>query len=213
MVAVEKERRRVSKEVHDHLNQSLTGLSLMLEAVVDPADVAGHATADVVIPAAKWGRLMELFQVVIEDAHRLHDRLAPLHRRGQNLALALEKLVLEARQKLPCELLCDPADVAKITDSTVQMALYRIAQESLDNAVRHARASRLEIRCQGQDGQFKLEVLDDGRGVQPSDLHRSEGGWFLMQAYAKAIGATLRFSARSEGGSCVECLAPGGEEQ
>ena len=206
--AVEYERRRLSQELHQHLNQSLTGLSLMLEAAATQEDVQGHAAADVVIPAERWARILQLAQMAIRDAHRLHDRLAPLARQHPDLARGLEKLVAEASAHLTCELHCEAAVVEKIGSAEMQTALYRIAQEAIENVARHAQASHLEVRCELEEGQVRLAIADDGRGCDSSVLERSSGGGYLMECHAKAIGATLRIYEKGGGGSVLECVAP-----
>ena len=205
--AVEHERRRVSQEMHRHLNQSLTGLSLMLEAVAAEEDVQGHE-AEVTIPGREWLRILELAQIAVRDAHRLHDRLAPLSRKHLDLHQALHKLVDDAGFHLAGELHFDPAVVERVTSVEVQTALYRIAQEAIDNVVRHAKASRLEVRCEVGDGLVRLEISDDGQGVAARAIKSSDGGWYSMEQHAKSIGASLRMDRRAGGGTLVECVAP-----
>src|SRR5262249_54551804 len=85
----------------------------------------------------------------------------------------------------------------------VQVALYRIAQEAMNNVVKHAQASQIEVEVTGRADGMDLVVLDDGRGFDPTSVPPGHMGVGIMCERAEAIGAELKIGPRREGGTRV----------
>jgi signal transduction histidine kinase len=85
----------------------------------------------------------------------------------------------------------------------VQVGLYRIAQEALNNVAKHAHAERVEVILTAQPDGLELAVLDDGRGFDPSSVAAGHLGLRIMRERSEAIGAQLEITPRPAGGTQV----------
>ena len=91
----------------------------------------------------------------------------------------------------------------------VRVALYRIAQEAINNVRKHANAHTIEVVLDGVADGFRLRIADDGRGFRPGDWTADHYGIPLMRERAEAEGGWLRLVAAPGAGTCVECWLPG----
>lgn len=186
----ERERQRLSRELHDEIGQDLTAALLLL----DP-DGGEQKT--------------EVARVVLKETlgsmRRIISELRPeaLDELGLRSALAnLVKRLSDASEltielKLACEL-------PRLT-AEQELVLYRIAQEGLTNAIRHAHATRAELSLNRHDRVLVLRVVDDG---QEMDEFRSGNGIRGMRERAFLIAATLSISSRPSGGTQLELEVP-----
>jgi signal transduction histidine kinase len=92
-----------------------------------------------------------------------------------------------------------------IADNTTATHLYRIAQEAIQNTLRHAHAERAEIGLERVDGRISMTVRDDGTGIDSDAPEREGMGLRTMHYRAKEIGATLNVERASGGGTVVKC--------
>ena len=96
----------------------------------------------------------------------------------------------------------------RVADDVVAMHLYRIAQEAVTNALKHARAKTITIRLEDRSREIGLEVLDDGIGI-PEPPERGKGlGLGIMQHRCTLAGGAFSVRRRSEGGTAVSCSVP-----
>jgi two-component system, LuxR family, sensor kinase FixL len=103
---------------------------------------------------------------------------------------------------------CQCAGAQPFLSETTATHLYRIAQEAITNAVKHGKATRIDIRCAIAQGFLELTVADDGTGI-PADAMESDGlGLHIMNYRARAIGGDLSVVACPNGGTLVRCQAP-----
>jgi PAS domain S-box-containing protein len=196
--AAESERLSVARDLHDGLGQALTGISLALRALAGKLDQEGSKQVSTV------ANLTATAQKTIEQARQYTRLLAPTLQGG--LFSALQTLVSEVSTlyDLECSLQGPPEDVP--IAPSIAIHLYRIAQESVNNAARHGRASTIKIDCRIENQSFVLEVSDDGLGI-PATSERREGmGLKSMYYRARMIGGTLRINALEGGGTEVSCV-------
>lgn len=163
--AQEQERDRLAREIHDELGQQLTVVLLGLRAVEQSADVEQARSRVEAVRAAAAGTL--------ESARRIARGLSPRVLSDFGLAVAIERLceevapasglTLERRVTLPEERL----------RPEVEIAAFRVVQEAVTNAVKHAGAGRLRIAVEMIGQELRLEVSDDGAGISPD---REQGG-------------------------------------
>jgi len=198
----EEERRRISHELHDGLCQKLTGARLRCSVLRQK--LAG-ATG-----MAELRLLTELLDASADDAYDLSRGLWPVEHDAGAAGPSLEELartvsassgvVVSLRQERRCA----------ACDNPHATTLFRIAQEALANAVKHARAGRIavELRCAGCPG-LTLTVTDDGVGRSAAAGGASGGGLGLriMSHRARIIGATLTVADAAQGGTMVACTA------
>ena len=107
-----------------------------------------------------------------------------------------------------CE--CMTAGDVRVADPEVAQHLYRIAQEALSNAVRHAKASRIRVVFRGTDSEFTLQVEDDGAGL-PVELPASGMGLRTMRYRAQILEGELTVAPAPGGGTLVTCRVPRSE--
>ncbi len=190
--AQEEERARVARDLHDEVNQSLTGLLLRLEAVreVAPPQLAAEVDETKALANQAMRELLAL-------ARQL--RPTALDDLGLTAAIAgqVEQL---ARPGLEAVLETD-GDFSDL-DPDVQLVVYRVAQEALSNAARHSDADRIDVRLRRSGPGVELEVADDGRGFafEESERGLGIGG---MRERALLVGAELTIESRPGQGTTV----------
>lgn len=200
----EEEQRRIAREVHDTLGQSLTGLKIELSLL--SRKPGSHAEA-----AAKFRELTEMVDETMASVREIASRLRPsvLDDLGLPAALEWQARKFEEMNGVECHLRADPGAEAPDRESAV--ALFRIAQEALTNVARHAGARRVEIILRREDGELVMRIEDDGRGVAEEELEAAHAlGVLGMRERAYAIGGTLRIARREGGGTAVEVRLPRG---
>lgn len=156
---VEEERRLIAHELHDEFGQSVTAIRSLAMAIVTQSRDATMSDAAKLI-ADEAGRLYDAM-------HGLIPRLVPLSLDTLGLADTLENLVRDWQRRYPAVKLSARNDVAAVLGPTVTLTIYRVAQEGLINALRHAQASQVEIDLTCDNGQIALSVTDDGVGLPP----------------------------------------------
>ena len=201
--AQERERHRLAQELHDEIGQSLTGLLLLLESA------ARTASDDV------RDRLQEARQAAragLEDLRRIVQQLRPE---------ALDELGLQSALVALCERVSEQSGVRVVRrfepdvpplDEDRELVLYRVAQESLTNVVRHAEATRAELHLECLPEAVRLRVRDNGRGLDGSDFAGSSG---IRGMRERALLVNGNLSIRPGEATGVEVtldvpLAPGG---
>jgi signal transduction histidine kinase len=134
--------------------------------------------------------------------------LDPVKVATNGLMSALEELAATVRtmQRLDCVFRSDTPVL--IDDDATAIHLYRIAQEAINNAVRHAQPKHVEIGLGGSDQRIILTIQDDGVGLPPAPRKRDGMGLQTMNYRARAIGATLDVRRGTAGGTVVTCVLP-----
>ena len=195
----EHERGRIGRDLHDSLGQELTGISLGLGVLAKTLEREQSTHAQTV------QRLKALTQESISETRRISRSLSPGFRSELGICEALSSLASEVNQHsgVNCEAHCSVQD--DLDDQEVAAQLFRIAQESINNALRHGNAQNIEL-CYGREGDSAyLEVIDDGIGI-PAEHDRVEGlGLKSMRYRTRMINGTLDVAARATGGTEVRC--------
>ena len=200
LMAQESERRRIARELHDEIGQILTGLVLRSETLVRraPADLRDDLAG--LREAARHGA---------EEVRQIAQRLRPeaLDELGlQSALLALATGVAEPAG-LKVKRTLDPG--LPLTREQ-ELVIYRVAQESLTNVVRHAGAEEVELSLRRDDGGVTLTVRDDGIGL-PGDPDQHANGIRGMRERAMLVGATLELRRLTPSGTEVVLRLPHGE--
>ncbi|MDZ4198657.1 MAG: sensor histidine kinase, partial [Kiritimatiellia bacterium] len=196
-----KERERLGIELHDSIGQKLSAAAMLSRALSRrlPADASEEV-----------GMLADLVKECAAESRRIAHGLAPIGLPGGSLQEALRRLADEtcAATGKPCELESrGEADA----DPALAAQFFRIAQEAVNNAARHARAETLRLRLDAQKGTIRLRIEDDGIGL-PENPDASGGmGLRLMKRRAASIGAALSIHNLPGRGVCVDCLWPAPE--
>jgi two-component system sensor histidine kinase UhpB len=200
LAAQEGERRRIARELHDEIGQVLTGMMLRCETLARRAP-------DDLRPALE--DLREAARTGAEDVRQIATRLRPEALDELGLESALLALCSAVAERSGLEIARDVQRDLRI-DAEGELVLYRVAQESLTNVVRHADARRVELTLRRGDGdEVLLEVADDGVGL-PADAEHGSTGIRGMRERALLVGAELTIGPRPGGGTRVRLRLPAG---
>jgi PAS domain S-box-containing protein len=194
---------RISSELHDGLGQELTGLSLLLRALLDRATDEGASYVPEVM------RLNGIVNHTIATCRTVVRGLSPTAEFQGGLRHALQSLCELAQVAGGPRISFVATGSAKIRlTAEASDHLYRIAQECVNNACKHSRAVELRVVLDVQPEAIRLEVADDGVGI--SALHAAAGGLGLrmMQYRATAIHAQLTLAGSERGGTRMVCVCP-----
>jgi two-component system sensor histidine kinase UhpB len=197
--AQEQERTRVARDLHDEVNQSLTGLLLRLEAAREAAPPELEA---------ELAKTKALANQAMRELLSLARQLRPTALDDLGLTAAIAGQVEQlARGDIEASIATD-GDFSNLGDDA-QLVVYRVAQEALSNAARHSDAGRVEVRLRRlEGGGVELAVADDGRGFA---FDESEGGLGIagMRERALLIGGELTIESRPGRGTTIRLVVPG----
>ena len=200
--AIGGEQRRIAQEMHDGLGQELTGLALSVRALANRAQKERDAIS------GDLDQLALLATSCIQDAHRIVQGLSPLTNADGNLDAALELLAQRVSLSGTRVKFRSRHDAPPAVELKMRNHLYRIAQEAVQNALKHSGAKNIEIELWSRPGDLRLSVIDDGQGLA-TDLERGPGlGMRTMRFRANAIGGRLSITRGANGGNSVVCDVP-----
>jgi two-component system sensor kinase FixL len=200
---IEREQRRIGRDLHDGLCQMTTATAMMSEGL-------GRDLAELSLPqeAKTARRITELIQTIGDEARRLSRGLSPVALEADGLTIALEDLAISTSKlfQVHCRFNC--AGPVLIADHRAAIHLFRITQEAVNNAVRHARPRRIEIGLQRERSDLVLTISDDGSGMPQQPPSGRGMGLHVMRYRADMIGGSIRFKRGPRGGTIVTCLVP-----
>jgi PAS domain S-box-containing protein len=200
--AIGGEQRRIAQEMHDGLGQELTGLALSVRALANRAQRERDAIS------SDLDQLALLATSCIQDAHRIVQGLSPLTNADGNLDAALDLLARRSSLSGTRVQFRSRYETPPLVDLKVRNHLYRIAQEALQNSLKHSGASSIDIELSSRAGGLVLSVTDDGLGSAADADTRSGLGMRTMRFRASAIGAALSITRGANGGNLVVCDVP-----
>ncbi len=194
-----REQRRIGQDLHDELGQLLTGIGFRV------AELEGdlrRAAAPNVADTAEIGQMVE--QAIVQT-RALARGLNPVSVEQQGLASALRELALRVEKiyGVPCDFTY--THPVHVEDQAVAAQVYRIAQEAVTNALKHAGASRIEVALTQRGEHVTLSVRDDGSGLPPEDRRQAGMGLRIMQYRARMIGGAFEVRPAPGGGTVVTC--------
>lgn len=200
---IEQERGAIARELHDELGQQVTAIKSIGLAIAQRAagqDAQTEASARLVAQCADQ---------IYDGVHRLIARLRPLALDRFGLQDALQDLLADCRLRHPDVQLHLTLDGSlDALDDARSTAVYRIAQEAVTNALRHARAGRIEVTLRAGGDGLTLEVADDGGGRPASFETRGHYGVPGMRERAQALGGRLAIEAGEPSGVRVRAWLP-----
>ncbi len=197
----ERERARISQDLHDSLCQELTATAFLLKSRAKKFRREDREASEALEEAA---------ETVNENAELARDLARGLiafefSKGGLPSALRDLSLRTNAGKKLTCH--CDAPRSMQLEEN-IAINLYRIAQEALTNVIKHARASEIAICLARERDEAVLSIKDNGRAM-PTKKKRSKGmGVHLMQYRARACGGTMKIESKKGEGTKVICRAP-----
>ncbi len=203
LAAVDLERERLAHELHDGLGQVLTGLSFGAQAA------AVRASRGAAVDGAFIDFLVNTSDQAVKICRQLTRGVSPLQDANGDLIEALRRLP----NSLPPS--SDPVlEVEVDSQAALRLSLersehlYRLVQEAVTNALKHANAAHIRVRIGVTTETVQVSIEDDGVGIQGT-LHSINGlGMRSMELRAAAVGASVEMSARPDGGTLIRCECP-----
>jgi signal transduction histidine kinase len=201
LAASERERHSIGADLHDGLGQLLTAVEFMCTALKEDTVRTQPEIA------ARLDQMGGMLREAVAQTRFLSRGLVPIGHGPDALHQGLTALAerTHALGRTACEFESD--GIVEVADATAANHLYRIAQEAVNNALKHARGQRIVVRLTRRPGWLVLEIEDDGVGL----ARASEGkgaGLGLMRYRASLIGADLAVKSRRGGGVVVTCSWP-----
>jgi len=190
------ERQRLARELHDAVNQSLFSAGLIAEVLPrlweQNPDAGRRSLED----------LRRLTRGALAEMRGLLAELRPTVMTGSEFGDLLRQLgdALTGRVNVPVSMSITGEGVLP---ADVQIALYRLCQEALNNIAKHARASRVTVQLQYHSERVELHIQDDGRGFDPGQSPSGHSGLSMMRERAEAIGALLSITSAPGHGTGV----------
>lgn len=194
----EEEQKRIGQELHDGLGQHLTGIAFLSKVLEQKLSAQGLPEA------GDAAEIVGFVNQAVSKARSLARGLFPVELEANGLMSALEQLVANvgALYGLQCEFRCNAPVL--VYDNIVAINLYRIAQEAMNNAVKHGKAVRILVELTAAGEGARLSVTDDGIGFDRSPGGSGKGmGLHIMEYRARLIGASLGIRRHPEGGTVV----------
>jgi len=202
-LAVLEERTRLARELHDSVTQSLYSLVLLTEGWRRMLNTASEAQVSDYL-----SRIGEISQQSLKEMRLLIHELRPPTLEQEGLVGALRKRLdaVEKRVGIEARVLMD--ELIELPAS-VEEGLYRITQEALNNALRHAAASKETVHFCVQDDQVIVQIIDDGCGFDPENLELTGGmGLAGMSERARQMGGSLSIESRPGAGTTITAIIP-----
>ncbi len=198
---IEQEQARVGHDLHDGVGQTMTGMVIMMEAL--EAELNGEAKAYA-------RRIHELMNESVAEVRRMSHGLSPTSVKYRGLGGALNLLAETVRTnfRTPCS--CDVDATIVINNDDKEAHLFRIAQEAVNNALRHGKPAGVKISVRGTDSsECELRVEDDGTGMRKSKSRKEKSrdgiGMRVMEYRANLIGGRLKIHNKPKKGVIVTC--------
>jgi PAS domain S-box-containing protein len=198
--AAEAERLSVARDLHDGLGQALTGISLGLGALARKLHLQKSPEVHTV------ENLSAAAQKAIGQTRQFTHLLAPTMQGGLFAALRSLAAEVSTLYDVECFTRCPPQELE--IGPAPAMHLYRIAQESVNNAARHGRAATIVIDCHIENESLVLAIIDDGLGMPHSRERRDGFGIKSMYYRSRMLGGQLRLGPLPDGGTEVSCTVP-----
>jgi signal transduction histidine kinase len=207
-VATLEERARLARELHDSVTQALFSMTLHARSVQMQLERAGMAEEAHLRTGVQ--QLVDLAQGALAEMRALIFELRPGALQEEGLVAALRKhaAALSAREEVAIEVRTSADRIALA--AAVEEQLYRLAQEALNNAVKHARARDITVCLDPtNDGGLGLQVCDDGIGFDPKVIPPGHLGLTTMADRARLLGGTLEITSAPGQGTEVRVMIPG----
>jgi len=196
---LEDEQQRIARELHDEVGQILSGLNMMSRSLTRNLRKSG------IEDAQRAAAISEGLQDALDSFRHVLCGLSPVDVDEQGLVVALHRLCDQTQQQsehLTCEFVC--VDGLSVADNTIAMHLYRIGQESLTNARKHAEATAIRMELAKQEDRLTLRVTDNGTGFDAQRTHPKRMGLRILRHRAELIAGKLTIESNASG-TTIQC--------
>lgn len=195
----DRERARLGRDLHDGICQQLVSIAFATDLL--RRDLAAKSPGE----AARAAKITTLLDSAITQARSLSHALSPVNLAGDGLAVALRGLAVSMNQGAGVVCGADCAENVFIHDHAVATHLYRIAQEAVQNAIKHAHPTQVVIRLAQEGETIRLAITDNGRVSDGESEHRFAAGLSIIKFRANIAGGTLQVQRAPTGGTTMAC--------
>jgi signal transduction histidine kinase len=198
----EREQRRIGHDLHDSLCQHWAATAMAGQVLSEK--LAAKSLAE----SADAGEIVRLAQTGITLTRNLAHGISPAEMETEGLVTALREFAANISKmfKIACAFDCESPP--KIDDAATATHLYRIAQEAVNNAIRHGKPRQIVVSLSSHKGRVELSIEDDGAGL-PDDWRKKRGlGTRIMAHRAAMIGGKFSIELNPTGGTFVKCTIP-----
>jgi signal transduction histidine kinase len=203
----QREQQHFGRELHDGLGQQLTGLGLLARSLMQRVTSVEQRELDMLEQLATG------IEQALAEVRTLSRGLVPVQTDAHGLVSALEELAARVARQSGIKIELAHENPILISDNETATHVYRIVQEAINNAVKHARADRITLILEANDKEAVIEVRDNGQGL-PCDVGKDDGmGLRTMFHRCNLFGGSLDVSTHEEGGTRVRCCFPLHPEQ
>jgi signal transduction histidine kinase len=208
----EEERRKISRELHDELGQSLTLMKLQLRSV------ERQLREDQGPLREECGNILRYLNTVIEDVRRLSKDLSPFILEDLGLTRALRWLVDNLVKNFDIRLVVDVAEIDHLFSTNAQRSIYRVLQEALTNIVKHSGAGGASVAVRSEGERIVFSIEDEGKGFDMTEVaarHAAERGLGLasMEERVSMLGGSLTLWSEPGKGTRISFSIPAQEEE
>jgi signal transduction histidine kinase len=199
----EYEQQRIGRDLHDGLCQYLAGVGCAATSL--KIDLERRRLPKLATTAAEIEKLLE---ESVKQARTLAHGLVPVQLDDAGLPGALQELVALTRRLFGVECTFEFAGQDRSGDVGKATHLYRIAQEAINNAIKHGKARHIEVRLSANCSAISLSVADDGSGLSKAGEAPHGVGISIMRYRATVLGGELEIEDRPNGGTVISCIVP-----
>ena len=207
LTAQEDERKRLAREIHDELGQSMSGLAFQAEVL------QRYLPSEVKQAGTQLSQIIDLIKTTTDSMYDLILALRPSVLDDLGLVVALRSHAERVFAETGIEFEINAQAFEGRLPSEMEIAIYRLFQEALNNIVRHASAKHVRLLLTGENGLFLGKIEDDGRGFNPEEIHlyrdQPRGlGLLGMQERVEQFGGILKISSYYGDGTSIEIQIP-----
>jgi PAS domain S-box-containing protein len=192
----EKERNRIAKDLHDGLGQTLNAIKMNVN--LNSEDNRAH-------------ELSKLIDEAIQESVRISDNLLPSKLRDFDLATCIRSLCSQMQNSTNLQISFESLGSTQPIDQTQKINFYRIAQEALNNAVKHAKATSITVQLNEESDNIQLTIEDDGQGIMSARKQKSNSsrnGLANMRERAEIMGGKFIIESDESRGTLIIVEAP-----
>ena len=201
--AIGHEQRRLGDDLHDGLGQELTGLALLLSAFVNSARQGER------LAVTDLERALDVAQHALQSCRSIARGLSPVTETQGGLIAGLRELVARLKTRSGPTLDFTTIGATRLGLSpAASHHLFRIAQEAIANALKHAHANSIKVTLNIEPASVRLEICDDGEGLTIPDGSATGLGLRTMSYRASLLGAKFHITRFNHAGTCVVCECP-----
>ena len=197
-----REQQRIGQDLHDGLGQHLTGIAFMSK--VQEQRLAEKGLAE----AVEAERIVGLVNEAINKTRELARGMLPVASDAHGLMLALRRWAVEVEDRFQVSCCLQAGEPVLIHDANLSTHLYRIAQEAVNNALKHGHAKKITISLTAANKYGTLRILNDGASLPQPPVNGAGMGMQIMNYRARIIGGSLKVDSGKPRGVTITCIFP-----